>query len=35
VPWADVVGDRACALAVAEWMNGQLQSQGVAATLKV
>ncbi|USQ93971.1 thioesterase domain-containing protein [Caulobacter sp. RL271] len=34
VPWADVVGDRACALAVAEWMNGQLKSQGVNATLK-
>ncbi|WP_454718783.1 thioesterase domain-containing protein [Caulobacter segnis] len=34
VPWADVVGDRACALAVAEWMNGQLKSQGVNVTLK-
>lgn len=34
VPWADVVGDRACALAVAEWMTGQLKSQGVDVTLK-
>ena len=34
VPWSDVAGDRACSLAVAEWMNGQLKAQGVAATLK-
>jgi pimeloyl-ACP methyl ester carboxylesterase len=34
VPWGDVVGDRACALAVAEWMTGQLKSQGVDVTLK-
>jgi pimeloyl-ACP methyl ester carboxylesterase len=34
VPWADVVGDRACSLAVADWMTGQLKANGVDVTLK-
>lgn len=34
VPWPDVVGDRACSLAVADWMNGHLQANGVNVTLK-
>jgi hypothetical protein len=35
VPWTDVAGDAACALAVAEWMNPHLKAQGLNATLKV
>lgn len=34
VPWADVTGDAACALAVAEWMNGHLKAFGVPVTFR-
>lgn len=34
VPWADVSGDGACVLAVAEWMNKQFADRGLGVTLK-
>ncbi len=35
VPWADIKGDAACSLAVAEWMNSELGAQKVPVALKV
>ena len=34
VPWPDIKEDTGCVLAVAEWMNKQFESRGLAVTLK-
>jgi acetyl esterase/lipase len=35
VPWSDVAGDQACAMAVGAWMGERLRDHGLAVTLKV
>ncbi len=34
VPWANIAGDAACALGVADWMNQHLRAKGLGVTLR-